>query len=86
LLNEAARVLRDWVRRKKFDEILTAPSGSMDELAMECADAVELDFGVDVRGLGLTNFARTTSMNLHHMGAVRTGDKDVHPLLIAVGE
>ena len=86
LLNEAARVLRDWVRGKTFQQIVEAKAGDMDELTMMCADAVELEFGVDVRGIGMTNFARTTSMNLHHMGAVRTGDKDAQPLLIAVGE
>ena len=86
LLNEAARVLRDWVRRKTFEEIVKAGTSEMDELAMMCSDAVELEFGVDVRGLGLTNFARTRSMNLHHMGAVRTGDQNAQPLMIAVGE
>lgn len=86
LLNEAARVLRDWVRAKTFDEIVRAGKPEMDELAMMCADAVELEFGVDVRGLGMTNFARTRSMNLHHMGAVRTGDQNAQPLMIAVGE
>lgn len=86
LLNEAARVLRDWVRTRTFQDIVEADSSDMDELTMMCTDAVELDFGVDVRSLGFTNFAKTSSLNLHLMGAVRTGDKDAQPLMVAVGE
>jgi hypothetical protein len=85
LLNEAARVLRDWVRSRTFEQIQVAPAGAGDELTMAASDAVELEFGVDVRLLSLTSFARTSAHDMHHSGSVAQGGK-TQPLMLAVGE
>jgi len=86
LQNEAARILRDWVRTHSFDEIQKSEPSDQDDLTMTTSDAVELQFGVDVCLLSLTSFAKTSAHDLHHSGAVRTGKSDAQPLMISVGE
>jgi SPFH domain/Band 7 family protein len=86
LFNEAARVLRNWVRSRSFDEIQEIDNADHDDLTMEATNAMELDFGIDVRSLALTSFARTDSIDLHHSGTVKTNKSDGQPLMIAVGE
>jgi len=85
LFNEAARILRDWVRSRDFEDVQEMDDSDQDELTMRAADAVELDFGVDVRMLGLTSFAKTGAYDLHHSGNVKTGKPEAQPL-IPVGE
>ena len=86
LLNEAARVLRDWVRGQTFDAIQTSGASEQDELTMAATDAMELTFGVDVRMLSLTSFAKTSAHDMHHSGRVQSGKPDAQPLMVAVGE
>lgn len=67
---EAARVLREWVKARTFDEVqnYTAEKRSDDVLTRLGQDQLGADFGVRVRQLSLTCFAETAARDLYHSG------------------
>lgn len=85
LLNEATRVLRDWVRSSTFKQIQEFEPSEEDELTLAASEAMEDTFGVEVRLLSLTSFGSTSSLDLHHSGSMKSG-KGEQSLMIAVGE
>jgi len=67
---EAARVLREWVKARTFDDVQAfkpAKRGD-DELTKLAQSEMGSDFGVHIRSLGLASFAETAATDLHHSG------------------
>lgn len=87
LLNEAGRVLREWVKAKSFAEIQDyAPSKrGEDELTRLAQSEMGTDFGVRVRQLSMTSFAETNATDLNHSGQVTTGS-EAAPIMLALEE
>ncbi len=66
----AARVLREWVKVRTFDEVQTFKPEKRGEDNLTRLAQAELgtDFGVRIRQLGLASFAESEATDLHHSG------------------
>ena len=67
---DAARVLREWVKAKTFDEVQKFKPEKRGEDGLTRLAQAELgtDFGVRVRLLALASFAESNATDLHHSG------------------
>lgn len=69
---QASRVLRDWVKARRFDDVqsFSPDRRKEDELTRTAQADVGQDFGIRVESLGLASFAECEARDLHHSGSI----------------